>query len=131
MAKTKLNGSADEKAGTPASVSKTDAVREAIAAGWTKPTEGVTFIKTMLGIDISPSHFSNIKSTLGTTQNKRRGRPPGRKSQPKAEAAPVAAPRAAAAGSNGTIDIEAIQQVKELVEKLGAETVKGLIGVLS
>jgi hypothetical protein len=132
MAKNKSNGNGDEKTEGSESISKTEAVQKAVEQGWTKPTEGVMFIKTMVGIDLSPSHFSNIKSTLGTTQKKRPGRPPGIKSKPKAEAVPVAPQRPAVAPrSSGVIDIEAVQQVKELVDKLGPETMKGLIEALS
>lgn len=119
----------DDNAGTNG-ISKSDAVRKAVAEGWTKPAEGAMFVKTMYGIEISPSHFSNIKSTLRLGK-KRRGRPPGGKNRVKAEAQPVPAPSTRAARTSGGIEIEAIAQVKELVNRVGAETVKKLVTMLS
>lgn len=111
------------------SVSKTEAVRKAIADGWAKPTEGVMYVKTMFGIDLSPNHFSNIKSSLGGApkKGKRRGRPPGSKNQAKAEPAPVVA---APAPASDRIDIEAIQTVKDLIARVGAADLKRLVGAL-
>jgi hypothetical protein len=113
-------------------LSKTEAVRRAIAEGWNKPSEGAMFVKTMFGIELSPNHFSNIKSTLRAapapalpTPGKKRGRPPGRKPM---LAATVVELREEPA--SGTIDLEAIQSVKELVGKLGAETLTRLVDTL-
>lgn len=110
-------------------IGKSEAVRRAIAAGKAMPNEGVAYIKETFGLDLSPAHFSNIKSTTGG-KKKRPGRPKGSKSKSKAEELVVAVPRAAAR-SNGAIEIQAIQQVKELVNKLGVPAVKTLVDMVS
>jgi hypothetical protein len=111
------------------SVTKSEAVRRAIAAGKAMPNEGVAYIKETFGLDLSPAHFSNIKSTTGG-KKKRPGRPKGSKNMAKADEIVAAAPRAAAR-ANAAIDIEAIQQVKELVKTLGMPTVKTLVDMVS
>ena len=45
-------------------ISKTDAVKAALDAGVEKPKLGVAYIKETFGIEMSPSHFSQMK-TLG------------------------------------------------------------------
>ncbi len=112
-------------------ISKSEAVRRALAEGWTKPTEGILFIKTMFGIDMSPSHFSNIKTTE-VGGKKKPGRPKGSQNKPKTEpmlAATVVELREERPAR--TIAIEDIQSVKELVNKLGADAMKLLVGLLS
>lgn len=45
-------------------MTKTDAIRKAIEEGISSPSEAVVWIKKHLGVDVSPSAFSNVKSTL-------------------------------------------------------------------
>lgn len=111
-------------------ISKSEAVRQAIAAGKTMPNEGIAYIKETFGIKLSSNHFSNIKSSA-TGKKKKRGRPKGSKSSPKPEPVAVAMPGATAAPRSKGIDIEAVQQVKDLVGKLGADTAKRLVDTLA
>jgi hypothetical protein len=135
MAKTKPaeNGSTTVSGET---ISKSEAVRRAIADGWTKPAEGAMFVKTMFGIDMSPSYFSNIKATLGAAKKKpgrpKLGRPKGSKNRPKVElmlAATVVDLRDERQ-DNG-IEIDAIRQVKELADKIGADSFKKLVDLVA
>lgn len=115
---TKANDAKTETA--TETINKSEAVRRAIAAGKTMPNEGVAYIKETFGIEMVPNHFSAIKSMSGG--KKRPGRPKGSKNKPAGE--PVVA------RSNGSIELEAIQQVKELVDRLGVATVKELVGIV-
>src|SRR5436305_7680820 len=88
--------------GAAEGISKTEAVRRAIGEGHDKPTVGLNYIRSTFGIEMSPSHFSNIKSSLaGPKKGKRRGRKPGRK--PREAATPAVAPAVSATGT--TIDV--------------------------
>src|SRR6478736_6193671 len=42
---------------------KSEAMRRALAEGVDQPTNGVAFIKSRFGLDISPTYFIAIKST--------------------------------------------------------------------
>ncbi|WP_435007965.1 hypothetical protein P12x_005230 [Tundrisphaera lichenicola] len=42
--------------------SKSDAVRMAIAAGFDGPQVGAGYIQSQFGLDVSPEHFSAVKS---------------------------------------------------------------------
>jgi hypothetical protein len=44
------------------SITKTEAVRKAIAAGVDKPTDGVIYVKEKFGVEVTPSQFSTYKS---------------------------------------------------------------------
>src|SRR5438067_633352 len=45
-------------------ISKTEAVRRALAAGQATAAEGVPWVKGQFGLDLTPNHFNTIKSTL-------------------------------------------------------------------
>jgi hypothetical protein len=91
-------------------ITKADAVRNAIKEGVEKPQEAVEWIKTKYGIEISTGMFSNYKSVLG-------------KKDAKAGSSNGAAKMGRPAKSGGSIDLAALEDVKELVNKLGAAQV--------
>ena len=108
----------------PKSISKTDAVKAAIAAGKEMPTEGVQWIKETHGIDIDPQHFSAVKSQA----RKKAGSPPakrGRKPRTAQNGAAVSSSRA----SVNPADLA--RDVKRLVEQYGAAAVKDMAGVFA
>jgi hypothetical protein len=108
-------------------ITKSEAVRRAIAAGAEQPADGVPFIKTQFGLDISPMHFSAVKAG-----DKRKGeaRPkPGRMPRSAVEGylAPPAKPKAIGEGDL----LAAIEAIKPLVAQHGADRVKRLVDVLA
>jgi len=52
----------------PAAISKSQAVREALAAGIEKPDEAIQWIRENYGLEMTPTHFSAVKAN-----DKRRG----------------------------------------------------------
>jgi hypothetical protein len=83
------------------------------------PTDAAKAISAEIGKEVSPTYVSNIKTTMakGGGKKKRRGRKPGSK--------------AAGHSANGSIDLEALMAMKELLGKVGADTARKMIDVLS
>jgi hypothetical protein len=83
------------------------------------PTEAAKAISAEIGKKVSPTYVSNIKTTMakGGGKKKQRGRKPGRK--------------AASHSANGSIDLVALMAMKELLGKVGADTARKMIDVLS
>lgn len=88
-------------------VSKADAVRACLAEGVTKPQDASEWIKAKYGIDIAPQVFSSYKSSLGK----------------KAEGGSSAHGK-----QSGGVDMATLEEVKKLVDKVGAAQVKQLAG---
>src|SRR5690349_9721936 len=44
-------------------ISKSEAIRRALAAGFEGPQEGTAYIRKEFGIEIAPGHFSAVKAT--------------------------------------------------------------------
>lgn len=117
MARKKADTEAAETTEAGPKVTKSDAVRDALAEGQDTSTEGIAFIKAKFEIDMTPAHLSSYKSQ----QKAKAGKPAGRRGRaPRAETA-VALP---ASGSNVpsglAIQVEAI---KSLVDVLGVDQV--------
>lgn len=93
-----------------ATLSKSDAMRKALAAGKTKPTEAVQWIREQFGLEVGAQYFSTFKAT-----EEKKGTP---KSKP-------------VTGKPVQSDIELALQVKELVQRVGAEQLKQWIEVVS
>lgn len=101
------------------SMTKTDAVRAALAEGIDQPEHAVKFIKDRFDIDMTRPQFSTNKSLIkkrdGAAGGKKAGRPP------KAAAASAPAPKPSVNGPSGlAVQVEAI---KGLVDTLGVEQV--------
>jgi hypothetical protein len=106
-------------------VTKTAAIKAALAAGKESPGDGVAFVKERFGIEISPTHFSATKSQL----NKKAGGVPRKRGR--AATWPAAAPAAQAHAKNGEADlISAMEAIKPLVASMGADKVKRLVDLL-
>src|SRR5271168_2110181 len=73
-------------------IKKVEAVRRALADGAEKPEDGIAYIKTKFGIEMTNTQFSVTKSNLRKKEaegGKKRGR---KVRTSKAESAPVATP---------------------------------------
>src|SRR5262245_58317540 len=99
--RTKSNGKKSEgpTAGEFA-MNKSRAARAAVDAGYEKPAEAVAYIKGIYGVDMSPQHFSAVKSRY-----KSEGAPKGRRGRkPKAVNGILAAPKRSRRSANGHTD---------------------------
>ena len=95
-------------------ISKTDAVKAALDAGVEKPKLGVTYIKETFGLDMSPSHFSQMK-TLGKKKSN------GSAVTQSASIAPASSNGHHAQAGGGVA--ESVEAIKGLVDRMGAEEV--------
>lgn len=107
-----------------ATMSKTDAVREALKANVDGNVEISAWAKEKYNLDIDPKHISVIKWTL---KNKKPARKTGRKPGPK----PGKKAKAVAVSSNGdTVSITDLEAVRALTGRLGAVNVKRLVDIV-
>lgn len=112
--------------GNGGKITKSEAVRRAIAAGAEQPAEGVPYIRDNFGLEITPTHFSAVK-----TAEKKKGaikirRRPGRRT---AAVEGYLAPPPKPVGDESEL-IAAMEAMKPLVASLGAEKVKRLADLL-
>lgn len=104
-----------------ATMSKTDAVREALKAKVEGNVEMSAWIKDKFKLDINPQHISVIKWTL---KKKKPGRKPGPKPGKKAKAVTVAS-------TNGdSVLIADLEAVRALTGRLGSANVKRLVDIV-
>jgi hypothetical protein len=116
----------ESEASTPVNggVKKVDAVRAALAEGFTEPDDAVAFIKQRFGIDLPKPQFSSYKSQ---EKSKKRAGQSGMNARGVRFRAATATPAASAASDIGIVaDLAA---VKRLVEKLGAGPVRDMVGL--
>jgi hypothetical protein len=123
--------------GAPAreAASKTDAIRQALGAGFDGPQEGTAYIRQEFGIEIAPSHFSAVKSQLkkkastGVADGRKgkRGRPKGSTSQ---AVEGYLAPPPSPAASGGSDLLDAMEAMKPLIAQYGADQVKRIVDLL-
>ncbi len=117
---------------TPRKMSKTDAIRAAVAGGHESPGDGVDFIKKQFGLEMSKQHFSATKSKLkatGGNRYKKAGKSPV---TAKKRAVPVEdylAPPQQPAGRDGNL-LDALEAIKPLIAQHGAESVKRMVDLL-
>ena len=103
--------------GPPGAISKSEAVRRALADGVDQPVDGVAYILSQFGIEMGPQHFSAVKSV----HLKKQGVPTVNTRFQKAEASVA----------DGEPDLlAAIEAMKPLVAALGAEKVKRIADLL-
>lgn len=110
-------------------MTKAEAVRQAIAKGHASPSEGVKFIKAQFGIVVPKQQFSVYKSDFKVR---------AKKAQKKAKAAGILAPPAkpvvtkVSVASQAEPDvILAFERIKPLVQKFGVANVKKMVDLLS
>jgi hypothetical protein len=112
-------------------MSKMEAVRQGLRllGRGAKPLQLHATIKEKFGIDMSPDHISNYKSTILKSKGKGKG-----KWGKKAAAAPQAAATTSTASANahgrGGLSPEDVENVKTLVRRFGSSSLKKLIDVL-
>lgn len=116
--------------GAKGGISKKEAVRQALSAlGMDAPrVEVQNFIKDHFKLDISPNHISSCKSDIQLEKK------PKKAAQPKAaESKAPSAKKDQSSHSAAAIGIrlEDIESVKKLVERVGADSLKKLIGMLT
>jgi hypothetical protein len=104
-------------------VSKADAVRQALAAGMESPGDGVGFIKSNYGIDMTSQMFSSYKAQEKARQAKKADGEPKGKPGRKPKAAPVEGIFTPPKAAKGSV-IDDLSAIKTLVAKLGVAEVK-------
>lgn len=114
-------------------MSKTEAIRRALAAGHEGPQEGTAYIRREFGIEIAPQHFSATKSQLKSREAAKKGKP-GRKPKAAAPSQGVEGylappPRQAPAGGQQDL-LAAMEAMKPLVDSLGKDQVKRIVDLL-
>src|SRR3954447_12957838 len=92
----------EEPEATGKRMSKTDAIRAAMAEGIESPGDGVDFIKRRFGLEMSRQHFSATRSKLKSSEGQ---------------------------GEEGDL-LSAMETMKPLVAALGAEKVKRIADLL-
>ena len=112
-------------------ITKSAAASEAIAQGIESPQKASAFIKERFGIDISPQHFSAVKSQI---KKKEASSAPKAKRGPKPKSAEAAKDYLAPPPKNpasGEPDLLAVMEaMKPLVSSLGADKVKRIVALL-
>ena len=110
---------------TPEHITKSDAVRRALAAGIEGPQEGTAWIQKEFGIELSPSHFSAVKATEKKKGDAPKGKP-GRKPNV-VEAGHAGNPKA---GKGDGDLLDALSAMKPLIAQFGPDKVKKMVDLL-
>jgi hypothetical protein len=117
-------------------MSKTDAIRAAMAEGIESPGDGVDFIRKRFGLEMSKGHFSATKSKLKSSEGQGGKKTAPAKAAPKAAAKsgpkPVEERQAATArpaGGEGNL-LDLMEQMKPMVEEHGVDTLKRIVDLL-
>jgi hypothetical protein len=123
----------DEPDASGKAISKAAAVRDALEQGEDGPEDGVAYIKKIHGIEMTRQMFSSYKAQEKARQAKKQEAAPkakpGRKPR-EASAEPAAPARAVRPEPTGDGDmIDDLAAVKHLVQKLGAEQVRKIVGL--
>ncbi len=97
-------------------ISKTEAVKAALADGVEKPQDGAAFIKERFGLDVTPQMFSQTKSLLRKKEREASGTASGESA------------RLAPASSNGHHApaagvAQSVEAIKRLVGSMGVDEV--------
>ncbi len=106
--------------GPPGAISKSEAVRRALAEGIDQPADGVAYIKSQFGIEMGPPHFSAVKSA----HLKKQGEPTVNTRFQKADASP----KEPVSGERELIN--SLETLKPLIAQYGADKVKRLVDLL-
>jgi hypothetical protein len=126
------SGAAPAKSSKGSGISKMEGVRRVLAklGKDTKPLQIKDYLKRHYGIDMNISHISNYKSEI---LGKAKAKPVAAKKAPAAAPAATAAPvsRPHAAKSSAEVSLADIRTVKELVGRVGAESLRSLIDMLA
>jgi len=117
-------------------MSKTDAIRAAVAERIESPGDGVDFIRKRFGIEMSKGHFSATKSKLKSAEAAGASKGGAKKSAPaaatKRKPEPVGdyqSPPEQPAGRDGNL-LDALEQMKPLIAQYGPDHVKRMVDLL-
>jgi hypothetical protein len=105
-------------------MTKTEAVKQAIAAGLDKPKEAVAYIKEKFGLDVGAQMFSSYKSQL----NRKGGAAPAKRGR---KAGVSKGTETHGLKGYGTSGVELAREVKKLVDGFGAVAVKEMADVFA
>jgi hypothetical protein len=128
MAKKAAPKPAETEDSSTGTISKSEAARQALAAGFEGPEEATDFIKKTFGIEMSRSHFSAVKSQIKAKAEAPpapKGKP-GRKPRATVEGIFTPPPKPSSEGAL----LEAMEAMKPLVASLGVEKVKRIAELL-
>ncbi len=114
-------------------MSKTDAIRAAMAEGIESPGDGVNFIRRRFGLEMSKQHFSATKSKLKSMEGATKAAPKAApKSVTKRKQEPVGdyqTPPEQPAGRDGNL-LDTLEQMKPLIAQYGPDHVKRMVDLL-
>jgi hypothetical protein len=115
-----------------ASITKTEAVRQAVAEGKEMPEEGIAWVKQHYGFDMTRQQFSVTKSNLKKTGGSSIAKKPApAEAPPKASQSAIMRPlRGGTIIDNGMV-AEQVAAIKHAVENLGADQVKKLVDLFA
>jgi hypothetical protein len=114
---------ADDQPTSQPKMTKTDAVKAALAEGVDKPEDGVAFIRDRFGLEVTNAQFSTYKSLAKAKGAAKRGRKGARKGHEERST-----PKGHTVG-NGLVAVDDLEAVKGLVAKIGADQVKRIAGL--
>jgi hypothetical protein len=129
----------------PEKLSKTEAVRQAIANGCESAKTGIPWIKENFGLDVNANHFHNIKSTL-KNGSKKSVKKAGKKTGKKVQATttfwigtePNGSTKTGNPGRTGKFEVPDLdplltvaQELKIMIVMHGKDTISGLVDLLS
>ncbi len=113
-------------------VSKSDAARAALDAGHAGPQEAIAFIKKNFGIDMSPQHFSAVKSIVKKKEAEAAGAST-KAASPKAKSSAIEGYLAPPPRSHTKPDadlLDAMESMKPLIAQYGSDKVKRIVDLL-
>jgi hypothetical protein len=123
----------DEPTAGGKAMSKAEAIRRALAAGFEGPQEGTSYIRKEFGIEVAPQHFTATKSQIKSREGGKmpKGRP-GRKPKgvPSQAVEGYLAPPPKPAPTGGSELLDAMEAMKPMVASLGKEQVKRIVDLL-
>jgi len=113
-------------------ISKSEAVRQALANGHEQPADGVKFILEQFGLEIGPQHFSAVKATEKKKQANSERKTSGGwfRSEPSKETRGYLAPPVQKPLGEDDELLAALEAIKPLVDSLGADKVKRIADLL-
>src|SRR5262249_679161 len=111
---------------------KVEMVRRALAGlgKGAKPLQIRAFVKERFGTELDTNLISYYKKRLAGKRKKRQGKKAGAQPKQQPAAAPAGQTKAPAAGRSG-INLDDLRLVKDLVGRVGAEQLRGLIDLLA
>jgi hypothetical protein len=115
--------------------SKSDAVRQILKEGGKKtpPAEIVAQARERFGVEMTPDYAAKTRSRILAEGRKKPGKKPAKTEAAPAEPTAPSAPSqpVAAADGGAVVLLEDVRAVEGLIERIGAEELLRMIGVMS